>query len=313
MPPRTTTMTDDALPTETRERLLLWAARECGVLDALATSAGTPAEVATETGITPDAADALVAALAEQGFIERVGDEYEPTNRLLGFLTKTDLRSIGRLPAALDTLDAWLALPETARAGTPPAPREHATRNELGAQWGRDDATVRATVTAAVHAHPTAESVAVLRDGPGRHAREFLARGYDTTLVETPERAAEAEPLLRPTGVRLETGGYVDSIPQADLVCAVDLTRHHDPEENRAWLRAAHDALDPDGVVVAVEPLRGHTLDAALLAAETLATGGADVYDEPTVRAWVAEAGFAVETEPVPGTDHVAVVGRRVQ
>jgi hypothetical protein len=306
-------MTDDALPTETRELLLLWAARECGGLDALATSAGTPAEVATETGITREAAEVLTHALAARGFVERVGDEYEPTNRLLGFLTKTDLRSIGRLPHALDTLDAWLVLPETARTGSPPDSGEYATRNTLGAEWGQDDATVRATVTAAVRTHPDADAVVVLRDGPGRHAREFLARGLDVTVLETPERAEAVEPLLRSTDVRLETGGHLDSIPQTDLVCAVDLTRRHAPEENRAWLRAAHDALDTGGVVVAVEPLRDHTPDAALLAAETLATGGADVYDESTLREWVAEAGFAVESEPVPGIDHVAVVGRRVQ
>ncbi|WP_255198633.1 methyltransferase [Halorarius litoreus] len=306
-------MTDDALPTGARELLVLWAARECEVLDALATSAGTPEDVATETGITPVAADTLVTALADRGLVEQVGDEYEPTNRLLGFLTKTDLRSIGRLPHALDTFDAWLALPETARTGTPPDPSEYATRNELGTEWSRDDTTVRATVTAAVRAHPDADSVVVLRDGPGRHAREFLARGFEVTLVETPERADAAAPLLRPTEVRLETGGYVDSIPQTDLVCAVDLTRRHTPEENRAWLRAAQAALEPGGAVVAVEPLRDHTPDAALLDVETLATGGARISEEATVREWFENAGFALDLEPVPGTDRVALVGRRVQ
>lgn len=306
-------MTHDALPTETRELLLLWAARENGILYSLATSAGTPAEVAAETGLTDHAAETLTDALAAQGFVEQVGDEYEPTNRLLGFLTKTDLRSIGRLPHALDTLDAWISLPETARTGDPPAPGEHATRNALGAAWGRDDATVRAAVTAAVRAAPDADSVAVLRDGPGRHAREFAARGFEATVVDTPERAAATEPLVRPTEVRLETEGYLDSIPNVSLVVAVDLTRHHSPEENRAWLRAAAAVVPDDGAVVAVEPLRDHTADADLLAVEGLATGGHGPYEEATVREWVADAGLVPELEPVPGTDRVAVVGRRVQ
>jgi hypothetical protein len=306
-------MTDDALPTETRELLLLWAARECAVLDALATSAGTPADVASETGITPRAADRLVTALAARGFVERVGDEYEPTNRLLGFLTKTDLRSIGRLPHALDTLDAWAALPGTARTDSPPDPGEHATHNSLGAQWARDDAAVRATVTAAVRAHPDADSVVVLRDGPGRHAREFAARGLDATVLEPPERADAVEPLLRSADVRLETGGHLERIPQADLVCAVDLTRHHTPEENRAWLRAAAAAVPDAGAVVAVEPLRDHAPDAALLAVETLATGGSGPYAEATLREWLADAGFEPSLEPVPGVDLTAAIGRRVQ
>lgn len=305
-------MPDDA-PAATRERLVLWAARECGVLEALATSAGTPGAVAAETGVTPRAAETFTDALAAREFIERVGDEYEPTSRLLGFLTKTDLRSVGRSPAALDTLDAWLALPETARTGTPSDPGDDATRNALGAEWARDDAAVRATVTAAVRARPDAESVVVLRDGPGRHAREFAARGLDATVLDTPERARATEPLLRSSEVRLETGGYLDSIPQTSLVCAVDLTRHHTAAENQSWLRAAAGAVVDGGVVVAVEPLRGHTPDAALLAVEALATGGHGPYEAATLREWFADAGLDLEIEPVPGLDRVALVGRRVQ
>jgi hypothetical protein len=305
-------MTDDVLPTEIRELLLLWAARECDVLDALATSAGTPADVARETGVTPHAAVQFVTALAAQGFLERVGDEYEPTNRLLGFLTKTDLRSIGRLPHALDTLDAWTALPETARTDDPPEPGEHATRNCLGAEWARDDATVRATVTAAVRAHPDADSVVVLHDGPGRHAREFAARGLDATVLETPERAEAVEPLLRSTAVRLETGGQLDSIPQADLVCAVDLTRHHTPAANRTWLGAAFEAVGDRGTVVMVDPHRDHAA-ASLFAVETFATGGHGPYDAATLRQWVAEADFEPSAEAVPGVELTAVSGRRVQ
>ncbi|WP_255151430.1 hypothetical protein [Halorarius halobius] len=300
---------DDTLPAETRELLLLWAARETGALDALAASAGTPAALADETGLTVDAAEAFVAALAERGFLDRVGDEYEPTNRMLGFLTKTDVRSVGGLPAALDAVDAWTRLPETATGHERDSPA-HATRNALGAQWAAEDATVRATVTAAVRAAPDADSVVVLRDGPGRHAREFAARGLDATVVETPDRGAAVEPLLRASEVRLETGGYLDSIPQSDLAVAVDLTRRHTPEQNQRWMRAAAESTE---AVVAVEPLRDRTPDADLLAVETLATGGAGVYDAATVRGWLEEVGFESSVDPVPGTDRAAVVGHGVQ
>ncbi|MFC7176608.1 hypothetical protein [Halosegnis marinus] len=190
------------LDSSTRELLCLWAARERGVLDALATEAGTPADVADTAGVDPAAADAFVTALADAGYVERVGDEYEPTNRLLGFLTKTDLRSVGSLPAALDAVDGWVALGEGDSFESPDA-----LRNDLGAQWATDEATVRAAVTAAIRAAPGADAAAVVGDGPGRHARDLLARGLDATIVETPARADAVEPLLSPTAVRLEAGG----------------------------------------------------------------------------------------------------------
>ena len=62
------------------ERLLLWAAREAGVLDALLTEAGSSKEVADATGITERAAEITIEALAEYGYFERVGGSYEPTN-----------------------------------------------------------------------------------------------------------------------------------------------------------------------------------------------------------------------------------------
>ena len=43
-----------------RELALLWAARECGALEALATRAGTPEAVAEAADIDPAGAEALV-------------------------------------------------------------------------------------------------------------------------------------------------------------------------------------------------------------------------------------------------------------
>jgi len=117
-----------------RELLLLRAARETGVLDALVSSADTPAEVAETAGVTERAAELTVDALRAMGLLERVGDAVEPTNLMLGFITKTDVRSVGSLPHELDRVESLVALPETMRTGDPPEPRRDATRNRLGAR-----------------------------------------------------------------------------------------------------------------------------------------------------------------------------------
>jgi hypothetical protein len=289
--------------------VLLRAARETGALDALVESAGTPDSVAETSEIDRYAATVLVETLTDSGFLEPVGDEFELTNRGLGFLAKRDLRSIGRLPHALDRLDDYAALPETMETGR--GAREDGDdrlRNRLGADAATPTATVRARVTAVVRAAPRAESVVDLRGQSGVHAREFAARGFDTTLVEAAGAVEAVRPLLEPTDVRVTTG---EPLPEADLVFGVDLVARHADAEVDSLLDAAAAALD-DGTLVLVEAVRGRSAAAPRVAVESLTTGGAGVRTADEHRQALAAAGFpTVDVRSVPGIDRVAVVAHR--
>jgi hypothetical protein len=295
-----------------RERLLCSAARRAGVLEALATETGTAEGVAEATGLDRAAADLFVAALAERGFLERVGAEYQPTNRMLGFLTKTDVRSIGRLPHDLDRLDAWAALPETARGAAPPEP-EHGLRNELGARAARPEAAVRAAVTAALRERPGAESVTVVGDAPGPHAVEFAARDREVTLVDTPDRIEASRAGLEHEAVTLRAGASDGPLPAADLVAGVCVLHRLDGGRVADRLAAAREAAP---TCVFVEPVAGDAEgggDATFAALDAYARGGAgSVQDREGFEALLQEAGFAeAAVRDVPGLADRAVVGRR--
>lgn len=291
-----------------RELALLSAARRSGVLEALATRAGTPSEVAEAAAIDPDAAERLVAALAAEGYLARVGDEYEPTNRLLGFLTKTDLRSVGRLPAELDDLERWVALPETMAGEVPPEPAD-ALRNRLGREAAVDDTRVRSEVTTAVHAAPDGDRVVVVGDGPGRRAVEFADRGWEVTLLETPERVDAVEPLLRGEPIELVAGDPTD-LSACDLAVFVGSLSERD-EEAANEVVAAAGAVAPAAVVL--DTFRGETEGAALADLERLAAGTGRVHDADSVRSWLADAYDEVTLKPVPGSPMTAAVGRAIQ
>lgn len=127
-----------------RSLLLLRAARETGVIDAVTTDAATAHEVAAPTGISERGAETIVDALESAGYLTFVeGEGYEPTNRVLGFLTKTDLRSIGQPPHLLDVADALVALPETMQRGDPPHLSDDFTVHELGARRAEDESHCR--------------------------------------------------------------------------------------------------------------------------------------------------------------------------
>lgn len=315
-----------------REALLLWAARETGVLRAVTTDCETPAAVAAETGVTERAARIVVEAMAELGYLEAVGDasdvsgdrteiQYEITNRALGFVAKADVRSIGSVPHALDCVDRWVRLPETMETGEPPAPEttsDDRTANFVGAMASVDDAAVRASVTAAVHRNPDAERVLDAGGGPGVFAKEFVRRGFDVTLVDKPEVVDIDRRFLEHEPIELVEGDITEELPGGDddgfdLVFCSRVAHGLSPEENRRFLVEAFDALSPGGAVVLTDRVRGRADDGALFGAHMLAqTEAGDTYTEAQFLSWLRDAGFEeVEVRDVPGLDRQVVAGLR--
>ncbi|WP_410765695.1 class I SAM-dependent methyltransferase [Haloferax sp. DFSO60] len=309
------------MPTRDRSRFsieslaLLWAARESGVIDALTTNAGTAEQVADEAGIDPRAARLTVDALESMGFIKRVGDEFEITNRALGFLAKRDVRSIGRLPNALDRFSLYAALPETMATGdAPPFPDDWA-RNRLGAHDATDEAVVRACVTSAVRANPRAERVLDFGGKSGVFAREFRARGYDVTFLDDGEMVEIVRPLLSRAGIDLVAGDVTNPpVSEFDLVFADDAFVGHDPDSAKRVVEAVYDALAPGGTAVFIDALSNRCSVATTTqrAVDALAYGRGECYDEEQVRKWVSDAGFERPTiRDIPGTDAQAIVCER--
>lgn len=292
----------------TEALLLLWAARRTGVLEALLSSAGTPDEVAAETDVAEQQAQRLVGALADLGFFEAVGDEYEPTNRALGLLAKRDVRSIGSIPHDLDRLDELVGLPETLEMGVPPERHGDWEANALGAHYATDDAVVRACVTAAIRSNPDAESVVDLCGGSGVYAAEFATRGLDATLVDS---AATLDALGRVHGdrVTLHAGTPATLEEPFGIAFLGDALSGMDGPEARATLTAAGDVLVDGGVVVATDVLDDGSGDAVAVEARGLAAGHGGAHDPDAVRGWLREARFGdVHVDSIPGTNRRAIV-----
>lgn len=310
LPPAYLTLADTPPSMDYREALLLRAARESGVLDAVTTSAGTPEAIATETGITERSARIVVEALADLGFLELVGGEFEPTNRALGFLATADVRSIGSLPHELDSLEAWVDLPETMQTGDPPERPGDWTTHFVGAMATIDEATVRACVTEAVHRNPDAVRVLDAGGGPGKFATEFARRGFDVTLFDRPEVVEQVRPSLAHQPVELREGDFLQDVPgEYDLAFSSRVAHGLGPDENRRMLANLRDALAPDGTLVVVDFLRGRSDRASMFAAHMLAqTERGDVYSADDFAEWFESVGFErPRISAIPGTDLYAL------
>jgi len=297
-----------------REALLLRAARETGLLDAVTTDAGTPEEVAEATGVTERAARIVLDAMAELGYLQQVGGEYEPTNRALGFLATADVRSIGHAPLTVDSVEFWLQLPETMRTGDPPDRHDDWTDHYVGGMAARDEADVRAVVTAAVHRNPDAERVLDVGGGPGLTSREFARRGLDVTLLDRPEVIDVDRDLLEREPVELVAGDATEDLPGGfDLLFCSRVAHALGPEGTRQFVSNAYDALNPGGALVLTDFVRGRAEDAALFGAHVFAMNGqGETYTEAQFTDWLGDAGFEdVEIRGVPGVSDQIIAGRR--
>ena len=289
--------------------LLLRAARETGVLEALVRETDTVEETAAVAGVDERAARLTVEVLLAEGFLARVGDAVEPTNRLLGFLAAADLRSVGRLPDRLDALDALAELPDTMQAGKPATDGDRTHR--LGARGALDEATIRAVVTAAIRAAPESQRVLDVEGSPGSFATEFAARGREVTLADRPDALDPSRSLLAVEPVDLVSVESGEPLPEGfDLVFAADTTPTRNREENCAFVARLADAASEEGTVVLVDRLWDRSENSVPATIEAYARHGGELYSESVFREWFEAAGLGdPEIRQVPGTDRYAVVG----
>jgi hypothetical protein len=291
----------------------LWyvrAVRETGLLDAYLTEAGTPSEAAAEADVTEASARVAARILDEIGVLERVGEEYEPSNRALGLLTKRDVRSIGSLPHRLDVLDAFAELPETMATGVPPRLSEEWSVNAVGAREATPEQVRRACVTTAVRAAPAADTVLDICGGAGDFAAEFQTRGLAATIVDSAEIVERVEPLHESRNLRTFEGP-LDELPWTfDLAFWADGVCSMDAEEAKSTLVAAAASVAAEGTLVVIDRFdEAGEMEAAI---RGIATGEGGAHDTDDVAEWLSDAGFStVETESVPGADRTAVVGHR--
>lgn len=293
--------------------LLLRAARGTGALEALMRTAATPSELCERTDLTERGAETLVDVLEAEGFLQRVGDSYEPTNRSLGFLAKTDVRSIGSLPATLDRLDRGFELTDTLCTDDPRPMDARERRNNLGAKAALDEATVRAVVTEIVRTAPDATQLLEVGGAPGRYAVEFAARGLEVTLTDTPPRLADSKALLAGESVRLLEATTPDTLPEGrfDLVVGIEHASRCAPAVNRRLVERTTDILEPGGSLVLVERLEGS--GATQRAVELLLeTDAGRLYDADRYLEWFDACGLeAVAVNSIPGTAFHTITGHR--
>lgn len=288
----------DLFPDQWQPQVVLMAALEIGLIEALLDQPRPPARVAQELALDERATVRVVSVLVDAGYLEQRSDGVVVAPDARALLDPADAAFVGdRLWHLHDLLRRWVQLPEVLRAGGPA--RLERTPESLRAFIGsmrvgaRERARPLADQLAALF--PATKTVLDVGGGPGTQALAFQDHGWQVTVLDFPEVIDLMTDDLARAGIDVIKGDATRAIPAQgfDLVFCGNLFHSMSPAECASVAASAAGALASGGALAILDFLRGTGLPSSLFAVNMLvATSGGDVYAEADYRRWCEAAGL---------------------
>jgi SAM-dependent methyltransferase len=282
--------TTDPFPGQWQPQVVLMAALQVGLVEALLDELRPPSTVARELALDERATVRVIDVLVDAGYLEKRGDGVIVAPDARALLDPADTAFVGdRLGHLHDLLGRWVQLPEVLRSGGP-------------AHFERTAESLRAfigsmRVGARQRAQPLAERLAALfpatktvldvGGGPGTQALAVQDRGWQVTVLDFPEVIDLMADDLAQAGIAAVKGDATQAIPARgfDLVFCGNLFHSMSPAECAQVVASAAGALTTGGALAILDFLRGTGLPSSLFAVNMLvATSDGDVYAEADYR-----------------------------
>jgi len=307
-----------------RPAVILLAAHQLGLFEALGEAERTTAEVAEKLGASRRGVDILLNALVALELLEKKNGRFaiRPAARPY-LLSGSPSYYGGMLRHNFNLLQRWLQLPQVVRSGEPVRPQEEPARQRQHrdfiaamADIGSRSAEALAQVIDLSDVHHLLD----LGGGPAVFAMT-LCRHFphlQATVFDTPETIEVAQQRLAGSDLqeRIHTRAgdfFTDPLGGPfDAVLLSSIVHIYSPEQNRQLIARAAAALQPGGRLLIRDFLVSddHTqpLSAALFAVNMLVnTENGNCYSGAEIESWLREAGLG-EIEVVELENDSAVV-----
>ena len=288
----------DLFPGQWQPQVVLMAALEVGLIEALLDQPEPPSQVARRLALDERATTRVLSALVDAGYLERRGEGVVVAPDARAPLDPADADFVGdRLAHLHALLGRWLQLPEVLRQGGP-ARFERSPRSLqafIGAMriGARQRAKPLADRLAALF--PQTRTVLDIGGGPATQARAFQGLGWQVSVLDFPEVIDLMAADLESAGIATIKGDATQGIPARgfDLIFCGNLFHAMSPEECETVVAGAAGALSSGGALAVFDFLRGSGLSASLFAVNMLVgTSAGDVYAEDDYRSWCEAAGL---------------------
>jgi len=282
------------------EVLIVGAAVEAGIFDALREGALPRESLQDVLGADRRALDAVVDALAALGYLqEREGrvaitsqawkaffDENHPSYQGFSFMH------------AYTRLQTWLRLPEILRTGKAPSKERSPERLQYFLQAMRHNARKIApdVVALCLEGMPSRPDVLDVGGGPLNYATVFAGYGARVTVLDTPEVVSHMQRRVPPgAAIRLVAGDFTRELPEGPYHLAFlgNITHIYGPDENQSLFQRLARVLDPGGRVAVLDVVHGLSPRAPFMRVNMLVSsrgGGTWTLEQYTT--WLNNAGF---------------------
>lgn len=288
----------DPFPGQWQPQMVLMAALDVGLIEALLDRPSDPAVVVEKLSLDERATLRVIGVLVDAGYLEQRSDGVVVAPDVRALLDPADEAFVGdRLLHVHALLARWVQLPDVLRHGGPA--RFERTPESLQAFIGsmRSGARERAQPLAKRLAtlFPATKTVLDVGGGPGTQALAFQKHDWQVTVLDFPEVIDLMAGELAEAGIAAIRADATQGIPAQgfDLIHCGNLFHSMAPEECASVVNSATDALAPGGTLAIFDFLRGRGLRSSLFAVNMLvATSGGDVYAEEDYRGWCETAGL---------------------
>lgn len=307
------------------DMVLVAAAAEAGIFHALGEGPRTADALATALDFDARATLIVLQALEDAGFLESDGDVFSATERSARELCRPDSPDYrGRsLPHWLHGIAGRVRLGEVLRRGGPleARPRRRSperVRRFTSAMAAAPDRRMERIADLCLARVPGARTALDLGGGIGRLSRVLTHRGVVCTMLDVPEvvdHVVDAWELDSVAGMTVVAGDIIeDTLPVGpfELVILGNVLHIYGPEEVADVIRRASARVEPGGILVVVESLRGMSPKASSLAVQMLLKSERGrCYEGREFERWMTEAGLIdAEVEDVDGVKQVVSARR---
>lgn len=281
------------------ELLILGAAVQTGIIDALEKRPMTVQELAEEFKADTRALWVVVEALAAVGYLTGQGEAHTLTE---------DARNMLYNPAApnytgfafmhrYNQIKSWINLPGVIATGQP-SPRERGKENtryfmEAMHYGARQSAPAMAEFLLT----GGGEGVRVLDIGGGPlvYAGAFAGRGARVTVLDLPEVVEMMGDQAKALGIEMVPGDFNVGLPRGDFDLAYlgNICHIFGEQENRELFKKVRDVLAPGGRIAIVDFIRGTNPMAAVFGVNMLVnTKNGGTWTLEQYEQWLGDAGF---------------------
>ena len=303
-----------------REAILLGSALESGMVDAVADTPCSAADVADSLGFDRRAVYVVLSALAEIGLLEENEKEFVLDEEHYGPLLESDHpRYVGAAVVHRSGLiSSWSKMPEILKSGRPvedrTSPSFSGTATFIGAMRSGARAGANAVAEVLLPLLPEGATILDVGGGPGTNAEAFAGGGVRVTVFDRPAVIEQMKEPLAAAGIDTEAGDMNETLPAGpfEAIYFGNTSHMYGPDENRRLFEMMRDSLVPGGLLAIREFVRGMSESAALFAVNMLVTtSNGGTYPAPDYEDWLLGAGFEkVEFAPVPGRGTHLILAR---